>query len=217
MKKLLSLAMTLAMLCCMATTAFAVTDHVVGTYGAHADTEDSLNDGVYPFSLNGTDTEYEVQIEVSAGRIQHKYAVDVTYTPVNMSITGGQLTWDVNKLEYVSDGNATGLENMENQTITITNYSDLPIYVNAEIEDAPNDFIDVTFDAASEIKDDEVEVPKATVGQAQEKDVIYDIKVAADKTWNDVAEYYAAKFNAENTTSATAATLTITVAKDPTT
>ena len=216
MKKIISLALTLSMLACMATSAFAATttDHVVGTRGDHATgtVQESIGDGVYPFATTpGADTEYEIQIAVSAGTIQHKYAVDITYTPVNMSITGGTLTWDVNKLEYVSDG-ATGLADLIGQEIVITNYSDLSVYVDPQITDNDaNDFIAVSYNAGTQIGDAKTEVGKATVGQKTEKKIVYDIKVEAGHQWEEVAEYYAGKFNSTGTTEAVAATLTVVI------
>lgn len=211
MKKLISYALTLSMLACMATTAFAVTDHVVGSYKGPDSPSASLDDGVYPFNKNDADTEYEVTIEVSAGHIQHRYAVDVTYEPVEMSITGGELTWDVNNLEYVSSDDIAGLGDMTENKITITNYSDLSVWVDPDIDDKDeNDFISVTFNDGTEIDDNKTEIPKATTADgAQEKDIIYDIKVEEGHTWSEVAEYYAAQFNATGKNSATAATLTV--------
>lgn len=182
MKKLLSLAMTLAMLCCMVTTASAAT--VIGA-----------GDGVDNFDdYDGTN---KVDIKVTTGNIQNKYAVDMEYTDLVMSISGGNLTWDVNELEYVSDG-ALGLENHEENYIDIINRSDLPVFVSANIVDKDGeDGITVDYNGAlSDIDANNTpfELEKATPksgdadGIPAEMSIVYDV---TSNDWDAVAEYYA--------------------------
>lgn len=203
MKKIISLALSLSMLACMATNAFAAA-HTIGG-----------ENGVDSLGANGSDSsDYLVKITVSAGDVKHKYAVDVEYTQLDLSITGDTLTWDVNNLEYVSSG-ATGLEDKTGNTITIINYSDLPVAITPTLKDEDgNDGIKISYNSVSEIKQaDQIEA--ADIGQEKSKTIIYDITLEDGWEWSQVANYYASLFKNQSLTEKTAASVSINIAAVP--
>jgi len=209
MKKLISLALTLAILASLAISVSAAYPNVVGTHGANASNANSVNDGVGSF--DPASSEAKVDINVTVGDINHRYAVDVEFTDITLQIGGSNLTWDVNKLEYVTSG-ASGLEDA-NSTVTVKNYSDLPIFVNPKVTDNDNaDFISVTTSVNAI-----TEVAKATpasaidAGDGAATQLPITISVTASTTWADVATYYTPKLTG-NTTSITAATVTFRIA-----
>ena len=210
MKKALSLILVLVMLVCMATTAFADYPNVVGTHGK----ENSVDDGVTEDSFSASNPNATISITVNAGEVQHRYAVDVEYTDISLSISGGNLTWDVNKLEYVANDGGTGLEDTKSD-VTVTNYSDLPVYITAAIDDKDaNDGIDIkTCDAdKNELTISNTEIAKAVPGQATTFSFVLSV---SSSDWDNVATYYAAKLTTTDS-KATAGTCTITISKSAT-
>lgn len=159
MKKIVSLALALAMLCCMATTAFAVAEtdghkHIVGSYK----TNNTVADGADGSSF--TDPNVEVSITVTTGSVESRYAVDIDYDTMTLNVSGANLVWDVNKLDYVAkDGSPAATKPAEKVWFgaTVTNYSDNAVYVTATVNDiytdANDDGIGVAIVAA---KDSEV-------------------------------------------------------------
>lgn len=106
----------LAGLCCMSIAA----EHVVGN-GVGGTTDDgSVSDGAEEIP-SGASTSGDVVLTV--GKINSRYAVDVIF-PDAMTIAAGDVTWNVNTLQYELDNAA-----LENKTfdITVINYSDLPV------------------------------------------------------------------------------------------
>ena len=217
MKKLISYALTLSMLACMATTAFATTDHVVGSHGDSGDAKD-VDDGVTTGEFVSSDPSYDLNITVSAGSVQHRYAVDITYSNMEMSMNGGNLVWNVNTLEYESDDDETtaGFAN-QSFPITITNYSDLPVYLNAAVTDkyasvtngdqvdASNDdniTIETTLGANTEVGD-------ATDGTAVTE--TFQVNVTSTD-WDAVANFYMPMFRDSNE-AITVGTVKLTVSK----
>ena len=203
MKKILSLALTLSMLCCMATTAFAT--NVVGTHGMN----NTVADGVADFNAASATT--KVDIKVTTGDIQNKYAVDVEFEDIVLAVTGSDMTWDVNQLTYVSSGAA----NMDNTsaTIKVYNYSDLPVYVTPEIiNDDPNDGIGIASTVGARTM-----VAKATAkngdtpGSATVMEMT--LNVTSDD-WAAVADYYAPLLAGDDDGVITAGSLQLTISKD---
>lgn len=149
MKKVISLALTLAMLCCMATTAFAANNkHIVGEHGKSG----TVADGASTANFNNPDV--EVAITVTTGDVESRYAVDIDYDTMSLNIDGADLVWDVNKLDYVAaDGSTTTDEPEEKEwfSATVTNYSDNAVFVTATVTDSyDDDGIDVAIvDAAN--------------------------------------------------------------------
>lgn len=216
MKKIISLALSLSMLACMASTAFAATDHVVGTRGVHQDgtAADSIGDGVWPFSTNGLDTTYELAISVVTGENMHKYAVDITYADMSMSIAGGNMVWDVNKLEYVPNGEGVALGNNEFD-VTVTNYSDLPVYVEAVVTD--------NFDGQEERADDGVTIAtsltektkiESAIGTTNGKPCEFNVTVSAEneEKWQEAVNFYMTKL--QNAGSVEVGSVQVTISKE---
>ena len=92
--------------------------NVVGTHGQSG----GVNDGVADIP-EGASTSGDVVLNL--GTVNHRYAVDVTFPTMTFEVGG--LTWNVNTMKYESGGTTMSDQTL---TITITNYSDLP--VNAE-------------------------------------------------------------------------------------
>lgn len=216
MKKLISLAMTLAMLCCMATTAFAATDNVVGYYGQNRD----VTDGVNPFVVNSGKGNYELAIKVSTGDLQHRYAVDITYDTMELSITGGNLVWNVYTLEYDADTDKTAFANTA-FNVSVTNYSDMPVAFTHAVTDEIDDGIDVAVikdgdlqayvDGTNDAIDATIRLESATsVTPYQAQTAYFDVAVKSDD-WTEVANYYLPMLdNADDTETVATVTLTFT-------
>lgn len=161
MKKLISLALTLAILATLAIGVSAASEyptwypHMVGTHGLTAsDKNNSYKDGVELDDFASNNPTVDVNITVSAGAVQSRYAVDIEYELMDFSITGSNLVWDVNQLKYVpvaSDGTAP----LSDKTfgVTIKNYSDQPVYLTAAVSDTLDDGITVATVASSEDTD----------------------------------------------------------------
>lgn len=233
MKKIISLALSLSMLACMATNAFAAdpeTKPVVGTHGDNKGTENSLLDGVDAENFGNGDSETTINIKVSTGNLQHRYAVDVEYTDVVLSLNGGDRTWDVNQLKYVYTSANTQDGNAWTPTFKIKNYSDLSVYVKAEVNRSnQNDGLVITKTGmpvgtdgiTNEVREangwneisSAVPTGNDTVGSV--KSLGFKLSVALDnnKTWNDVANAHADEIAASNDGTAIVATFTVKVAK----
>lgn len=106
----------LAGLCCMSIAAADITKHVVGTHGQSGTVADGAEEVPAGASTSG-------DVVLTVGKINSRYAVDVTF-PEHMTIAAGDVTWNVNTLQYELDSAA-----LEDQTfkIVITNYSDQPV------------------------------------------------------------------------------------------
>lgn len=185
MKKLLSLALILALVATLTTSVFAT--RVVGD-----------PDGVPSFP----DTEGDattVSVQATVGTIQHRYAVDIEFPGLSVAVSGSTMTWDVNDLKYVTSEGAATPDNTTAK-VTFTNRSDLPVYVSYDETDADaNDFLSVEIKANGVAASEGVkyEIAKATVGTATP--YIFDLTVvASDDNWNNVAEYYAEWFSANS-------------------
>lgn len=102
-------------LCCMSIAA-ADPQHVVGTHGENGTLADGVEEDKLP---SGT----SCNVVLTVGKINSRYAVDVIF-PDAMTIAAGDVTWNVNTLQYELDNAA-----LENKTfdITVINYSDLPV------------------------------------------------------------------------------------------
>lgn len=219
MKKLISYALTLSMLVCMATTAFAVKDQVVGD-----------NDGWSPEEWTANaDTSYNVDIKVTTGGINHRYAVDLEYEEVVMSISGGSLTWNVNTLKYDVVGSDAGLADTP-FSVSVTNRSDNPVYVSAKIENDLDDGINVSttktvtsegengqqvesqeaFDLSTPVAVESA-APTGTNVEGEAKILNFNLYVSS-ADWDAVAEHYGPKLSADE--EITVATCTITIAKE---
>lgn len=167
------------------------------------------------FTKNETSNENNINVKVEA--VTHKYAVDLTFNFTDLTIGG--LVWNVDTLRYdFADGKA--LTDSE-QTITVTNRSDKPVYAYGTVTDGDgNDYVTVAMkaDVAGEDTDNRLEVAKATAGQAANgtaKEGTLTVSISSAK-WADVASYYGKKIT-ESTTPSTMtfkiATVTVTISK----
>jgi len=213
MKKALSLILALVMIFALATVAFADTKHVVGNRGGDGAYGD-YRDGVEPGAFTVTPPTVDVPITVSAVTTNNRYAVDVEWNTTAISLGGGEITWDVNTMTYVTSG-VTGGTEAKTWNITIKNYSDLPVLAWATINDLkPADFMDVS---ANHTEGSKLTVAKATAGTGGNPGTLTDevititLKPADEKTWADVVEYYT--INHPGEPSVTAATATVSISK----
>lgn len=167
------------------------------------------------FTKNETSNENNINVKVEA--VTHKYAVDLTFNFTDLTIGG--LVWNVDTLRYdFADGKA--LTDSE-QTITVTNRSDKPVYAYGTVTDGDaNDYVTVAMkaDVAGKDTDNRLEVAKATAGQAANgtaKEGTLTVSISSAK-WADVASYYGKKIT-ESTTPSTMtfkiATVTVTISK----
>lgn len=213
MKKLISLALTLAILASLAISVSAAeTDHAVGKRGE----TNTVEDGVANFTSS---KQYVMDIKVNTGDVQSRYAVDVEYDVMSLTISGSNMIWNVNTLEYdvATDDATTPTDTWFG--VTVKNYSDKPVVVEAAITDQDaNDFIEVGF------------VPEKDSNDVDDDDNLLDtLEGAVDKTaetvdkmsfairvhgnaWANALTYYKDLLNA-GTTSKTIAQCTLTISK----
>lgn len=222
MKKLISLALTLAILATL--TIGASAGFVVGNR-----TGAGYKEGATADAFNTVTPSTDISITVSAGAVQSRYAVDITYDTMDFSLSGTNLVWDVNTLKYVvadpNDPNVTGTAKLEDKTfnVKVTNFSDQPVYLNASIEDkkptnGDNDGVTVatvtengTFEDLFDLATTAVKINDA-VGTTEGSATSFGVNVHA-ANWTDVANYYADILTTANAKEVLA-TLTITIAKN---
>lgn len=106
----------LAGLCCMSIAAADITKHVVGTHGQNGTVADGAQELPSGASTSG-------DVVLTVGKINSRYAVDVIF-PDAMTIAAGDVTWNVNTLQYELDNAVLKDESFK---ITVVNYSDLPV------------------------------------------------------------------------------------------
>lgn len=208
MKKILAIILTVAMAATMLALSVSAADTKVTPVGE--------NTGVTSFDPTQTGGQ---DLNIKVTDVTHKYAVDVTFN-ISVLTIGGNITWDVNNMEYVVNGET--LTKTE-QTIDVSNRSDLPVYAFATVTKTnTDDHLTVTADKNSATNNLTVNkaTPKASgadKGTATTEKITITIDKASDSTWNNVAEYYAAKrLASENQATDTfkIATITVTISKD---
>ena len=228
MKKIISLALTLSMLACMAISTFAVgptsivgarTTNNPNTSQTHLGT---VADGVDASNFGTGTSGANVDIKVTTGEVQHRYAVDITYDEMTFAISGSSMVWNVNTLKYESLSDQDGLGDKK-FNVAVTNYSDLPVYLTATTADKDaNDFIGVGVykDETETVLTGEVEIAAATsvvpyAAQTYNFDVCLK---ASGGTWDDASNYYLPKLGtgAGQQETITVATFSVTIAKDAT-
>ena len=153
MKRLLSLALAVLMLCTLFTVnAFADTTTVIGPRDELATGADGKTDF--------EDTSSSGTVSVNVTTVTHKYSVDITYS--NMEYALPSLTWDPSALEYVA-----GASDFDDKvTITLQNYSDLPVYATASFAYASGYDNAKGFGFAFDATYTDVEIGAATIGAA---------------------------------------------------
>lgn len=208
MKKFLALILAAAMLCTMTTviaTAATTTDHLVGNGTGDVSTDNATtNNGEYTDGLaegkNFPNVDgYEISIMATAGSVEHRYAVDITYDELSFSVSTSSMVWDVNTLEYVVKDGGQSLAN-ETFNVAITNYSDLPVYATVVVTDTMKDENEDGADVAAYVdgEDTLLSVNKHEIEDAfnlagTENVFNFDIKITSDD-WGAVSSYYMAKF-----------------------
>ena len=224
MKKFLALILAVAMLCTMTTViASAVSKPLVGNNAGDGTTDDgTYTDGLAQGENFPAAGNYNVEITATAGSVEHRYAVDITYDELSFNVTATTMVWNVNTLKYeVKDGDAT-LSNKK-FNVAITNYSDLPIYATVAVSDlddrdgatvaAYNDEADTSLSAGK------IEIADAVAIENNDNVLNFDVTITTpnnnDDEWNAVSNYYAGKFTAQgNDTPITMGTMSITLSKN---
>lgn len=173
--------------------------------------------GVLDADFTKNETSSDNNINVKVEDVTHKYAVDLTFNFTDLTIGG--LVWNVDTLRYdFADGKA--LTDSE-QTITVTNRSDKPVYAYGTVTDGDaNDYVTVAMkaDVAGKDTDNRLEVAKATAGQAANgtaKEGTLTVSISSAK-WADVASYYGKKITESADPSVMTfkiATVTVTISK----
>lgn len=193
MKKLFALVLAVVMICAMSTSVFA--ERVVGG-----------SDGVAAFDPK--DSSANLAISATIGDTNHRYAIDIEFPTMTFEVAGSNLTWDVNKLEYVTTGSTTLTDKTFN--ITITNYSDLSVWYKVAITDNDNtDGVEVDATHATGDLEDGVEIKKANAQNHTPTTDTFTIAVDGDD-WTEITEYWAGKLSAAGVASLPMATATVT-------
>lgn len=196
MKKFLSV--LLAVMLLVSVFALNAAAGVVGNYGGG----NGVNDGVADIP-EGASTSGNVVLDL--GTVNHRYAVDVTFPTMTFKVGG--LTWNVNTMKYES-----GETTMSDQTltITITNYSDLPVNATGTVgsvaEAATSAGISLTMTT------DSATVARATAGSADANGTAATAKLVASLTsenWTDSID----TLFAAGTQSITVGTITVAISK----
>ena len=182
--------------------------------GAAADTVVGAGGGVGTFDdTNSSGNDINVKVE----DVTHKYAVDLTFNFTDLTIGG--LVWNVETLRYdFAEGKA--LTDSE-QTITVTNRSDKPVYAYGTVIDGDkNDYVTVDMKTgAGSDTNNRLAVAKATAGQAANgtaTDGKLTVSISSAK-WEDVASYYGqkvAEIENPSTVIFKIATVTVTISKN---
>lgn len=211
MKKVVSLILALTLVFAMSTSALAVTKRVVGvTSPTGTSYEDGWTETEFEQNQSGT-VNNTVEISVTSTATEHRYAVDVVYEAITVEITGATLTWDVNSLEYVAKPGTGTLTKPVDKTITVKNYSDMPVYIAAEVIDAyTDDNMAITVAYDEEIA---AVLAGADDGNAETITVSFNTPNNTTEEWAAVAAYYAAVLGAD--ASKQIATINISISKNP--
>ena len=196
MKKFLSV--LLAAMLLVSVFALNAAAGVVGNYGGG----NGVNDGVADIP-EGASTSGDVVLNL--GTVNHRYAVDVTFPTMTFEVGG--LTWNVNTMKYES-----GETTMSDQTltITITNYSDLPVNaagtVGSIAEAATSAGISLTMTT------DSATVARATAGSADTNGTAATATLEASLTSGNWTNSIDALF-AAGAQSITVGTITVAISK----
>ena len=222
MKKLFALILAVVMICTMSVSVFATTEHLIGNNSGDGTTDDgSYKDGLAADQDFPSGTTYNVDITAQVGQVQHRYAVDIEYEELVFSITGTELVWNVNTLKYEASTNPAGTPSNSDYTVTVVNYSDLPVDLTVAVADTKDDdFAVVSSDFNGKVElEDAVGVELAAIKTLKTaKTFTVSIKPADGKTWADVANYYTNYFADQAAAGTpqpkvTMGTLSITIAK----
>ena len=197
MKKFLSVLCAAAMLFILLCVNIAAdtTKHVVGSHGGNQIT-DGDTDIPSGSSASG-------DVILNLGAVNHRYAVDVTF-PV-MTFDVGGLTWNVNTLTYDMNGTAMSDKTL---TITVTNYSDLPVVATGAVGPLTGDATAASISLAMTPEKTEAEIAKVTPRGGAQTATLEATLTSAD--WTDSVNKLVAS---GKTGSITIGTITVTIAK----
>ena len=198
MKKFLSVLFAAAMLFSLFCVNIAAdtTKHAVGNHGGSGTVSDGDTDIPSGSSASG-------DVTLNLGAVNHRYAVDVTF-PV-MTFDVGGLTWNVNTLTYDMNGTAMSDKTL---TITVTNYSDLPVVATGAVGPLTGDATAASISLAMTPEKTEAEIAKVTPGGSAQTATLEASLTSAD--WTDSVNKLVAS---GKTGSITIGTITVTIAK----
>lgn len=193
MKKFLSVLCAAAMLFILLCVSVAAAP-VVGSHG-----NNQITDGVSDFEPASSSGD----VTLNLGTVNHRYAVDVTF-PV-MTFDVGGLTWNVNTLTYDMNGTAMSDKTL---TITVTNYSDLPVVATGAVGPLTGDATAASISLAMTPEKTEAEIAKVKPGGSAQTATLEASLTSAD--WTDSVNKLV---DLEKTGSITIGTITVTIAK----
>lgn len=201
MKKFLSVLFAAAMLfslLCVSVVAADVQNppHVVGSHGVN----NNISDGVADIEADASSSG---DVTLNLGAVNHRYAVDVTFP--EMAFDVGGLTWNVNTLTYDVNGEAMSDKTL---TITVTNYSDLPVVATGAVGPLTGDATAASISLAMTPEKTEAEIAKVTPGGSAQTATLEASLTSAD--WTDSVNKLVAS---GKTGSITIGTITVTIAK----
>ena len=149
----------------IATAHVSAKEHIVGDAAA----------GVNEFDSAGNSAQFHVTIMERA----HRYAVDLEYSSLTVSFVGG-LTWDVNELAYIYDGDPDEDKAPKEVTMTVINHSDLPILIEPTLTPKPDVNMTHTFSTGQDF------IPGLQHGDEAKTNTMT-ITVKPNTTWSAVA------------------------------
>ena len=196
MKKFLSVLLA-ALLLVSAFALNAAAANVVGTHGTG-----NVTDGVADIP-EGASTSGNVVLNL--GTVNHRYAVDVTFPTMTFEVGG--LTWNVNTMKYESGGTTMSDQTL---TITITNYSDLPVNAAGSVGSVEATATSAGISLA--MTTDSATVARATAGSADANGTAATATLEASLTSGDWTDSIDALF-AAGQQSITVGTITVTISK----
>ena len=198
MKKFLSVLFAAAMLFILLCVNIAAdtTEPVVGNHGGSGTVADGATDIPGGSSASG-------DVTLNLGTVNHRYAVDVTF-PV-MTFDVGGLTWNVNTLTYDMNGTAMSDKTL---TITVTNYSDLPVVATGAVGSLDGDATSAGISLTMTPEKTTANVSAVTPGGTEQTATLEASLTSAN--WTDSVNKLVAS---GKTDSITIGTITVTIAK----
>ena len=196
MKKFLSVLCAAAMLFSLLCVNIAAdkTEHVVGSHGGN-----QITDGVSDFESASSSGD----VTLTLGTVNHRYAVDVTFP--EMAFNVGGLTWNVNTLTYDVNGTAMSDKTL---TITVTNYSDLPVVATGAVGSLDGDATSAGISLTMTPEKTTANVSAVTPGGTEQTATLEASLTSAN--WTDSVNKLVAS---GKTDSITIGTITVTIAK----
>ena len=161
--------LSLVLACCMM---FLITS-------AHVSAKESIV-GDAAAGVNEFDSaENSAQFHVTIMERAHRYAVDLEYSSLTISFVGG-LTWDVNELTYIYDGDPDEDKAPKEVAMTIINHSDLPILIEPTLTPKTDVKMTPTFSTGQDF------IPGLAHGDEAKTNTMT-ITVKPNTTWSAVA------------------------------